>query len=321
MALVTQQERSGGSRSLPRTRTWKRYSSRTFYLFISPWLLGFVGLTVAPFVYAFLMSFSSYDGISIWRWVGLKNYLDILHDPDALYSMGRTVLYMVITVPLSIGIGLGLALLLNRQMRGIGIFRTIFYLPAVVPIVASAIIWRAVFDRDTGVLNAIVEFLKGPSITWLLDPTAFYAMIIMVLWGVGGSMIISLAGLQGIPNELKEASRVDGANGWQTFRSVTLPLLSPILFFEVVLGVIGSLQTLIQPLLLVESSTVSQSYLIPRGNYLYMVHVYEQFLYYQRFGYGSALLWVLFVFILLITLLVFRTSLFWVYYEVDRQKG
>ncbi|GCE22367.1 carbohydrate ABC transporter permease [Dictyobacter kobayashii] len=320
MALATKQ---GATIANPRSRTtrrqWKRYSNRLFYLFVSPWILGFLALTVIPFIYAFVMSFSNFDGISIWRWIGFQNYVELLSDPLTYYSLGRTLLFMIITVPISIAGGLGLALLVNRQFKGISIFRTIFYLPSVVPIVASAVIWRSVFARDTGALNALIERLGGPTITWLIDPTAFYALILMTLWGIGGGMIISLAGLQGIPQELQEAATVDGAGHWQVFHSVTLPLLSPILFFQVVMGMIASLQTLIQPLLLSDTGNTATNGSVPHGNYLYMVHVYEQFFYSQRFGYGSALLWMLFAIILLITILVFRSSAFWVYYEVDKE--
>jgi multiple sugar transport system permease protein len=307
-------------RAVPKGRR-ARYTNRMFYFFISPWLLGFIALTVIPFAYALVVSFTSFDGISLWHWVGLNNYVQIFRDPDALYSLGRTLLFTVITVPLSVIAGLGLALLLDRKLRGIGIFRTIFYLPVVVPVVAAALTWRSVFSHDTGVINAFLEQFNLPTVTWLQDPGVFYALIIMVMWGVGANMILSLAGLQGVPTDLKEAARVDGANAWYTLRRVVLPLLSPVLFFQIVIGCINSLQTLVQPLLLAESSGVSQGWNVPRSNYLYMIHVYEQFLFYNRFGYGSALLWVLFVVILVSTLLIFRTSAFWVYYEVEREKG
>lgn len=296
---------------------WKRYRNRTFLFFIAPWLLGFIGLTIIPFAFALLVSFTSFDGVSAGRWIGLRNYSDILHDPDTLFSLGRTLLYAVIAIPLSIVGGLGLALLVNRRFPAIGLFRSIFYLPSVMPIVAAAIVWRSVFARDTGLLNALIEHLGGPTITWLIDPIAFWAVVIMVLWGMGGGMLVSLAGLQGIPTELKEAARIDGAGSWQVLCRVTLPLISPVLFFQIVMGCIGSFQVLIQPLLLA-SGSLSNIGFIPRGNYFYMVHVYEQFFFFQRFGYGSALLWVLFLVILLVTLLIFRSGFAWVYYEVER---
>jgi multiple sugar transport system permease protein len=154
-----------------------------------------------------------------------------------------------------------------------------------------------------------------------MDPTAFDAMVIMVLWGLGGGMVICLAGLQGIPSELREAAAVDGANPVQAFRAITLPLLTPVLFFQLVTGIIFSLQTLVQPLLLAESIGTISSANVPRSNYLYMVNVYQQVFGNQRLGYGAALLWVLFAVILAITLVVFATGRLWVYYEVDPGRG
>ncbi len=311
--------RDAGHSPQKRRGRWSRYSTRTFYLFIAPWLIGFTVLTVIPLAYALLVSFTSFDGLSThWHWIGFANYIELMQNSETIYSLTRTALYTIITVPLSVMGGLALAVLLNRRIYAVGVMRTLFYLPSVVPVVATSIMWKLIFDRDAGALNAIIEHLGGKTITWLIDPTAFYALIILVLWGLGGGMIISLAGLQGIPSELTEAAVVDGANGWQTFRMVTLPLLSPVLFFQVITGVIYSLQTFVQPLLLAESNTQAALSSVPHSNFLYMVNVYQQFFANQRFGYGSAMLWVLFLFILLITLLVFRTSSFWVYYEVDR---
>jgi multiple sugar transport system permease protein len=302
-------------------RAWKRYSSRTFYLFVAPWVIGFLALTVIPLGYALLVSFTSFDGISPhWHWIGLANYVELFQTPDTWYSLWRTLLFTVISVPLSVAGGLGLAMLLNNRARAVGVFRTIFYVPSIVPVVASAIMWKLIFDRDVGALNAILERFNIPVVTWLLDPTVFYVLIIMVLWGLGGGMVISLAGLQGIPAELQEAATVDGANGWQVFRNITLPLLSPVLFFQIITGVIGSLQTFVQPMLLSEANGVTGVGNVQRSNFFYLVNVFQQFLNFSRFGYGSAMLWVFFVIILAITLLVFRSSSFWVYYEVDRDK-
>lgn len=326
MALSTQVEarsRQQEATTTRRRRGWSRYSPRTFYLFVSPWIIGATLFTLFPMIYALLVSFTNFDGISShWHWIGLANYQELLVTPDTWYSLGQTLMYGVISVTLSVTLGLGLALLLNQRLKAVGLFRTIFYVPSIVPVVASAIMWRLIFDRDAGVLNAMLEFIHIPVVTWLIDPTAFYALIIMTLWGLGGGMVITLAGLQGVPVELQEAARMDGANKWKIFRYVTLPQISPVLFFQVITGAIAAFQTLIQPLLLAEvnQSMANSGVTVPRGNYLYMVRVYEQFFSLQRFGFGSAMLWVLFLIILGITLLIFRTSSFWVYYEVDRDK-
>src|SRR5579884_1803178 len=201
-----------------RRRGWKRYSSRTFYLFILPWLAGFLGLTLIPLIYALLVSFTNFDGISPhWHWVGLSNYRELLRNTDTWYSLGRTLFFTVLAVPLNVAGGLGLAMLLNERVKAVGVLRTIFYVPSIVPVVASAIMWRLIFDRDVGVLNAVLERLRIPVITWLVDPTVFYALLIMILWGLGGGMVISLAALQGIPQELEEAAMVDVPTAGRSF--------------------------------------------------------------------------------------------------------
>lgn len=302
----------------PVRRSWSRYSSRTFYLFISPWLVGFTLLTAAPLAYAFAVSLTNFDGSSVhWRWIGLRNYLKLLADADAIASLLRTLLYAAIVVPLTVAGGLGLAVLLNRRLKLMGLFRTIFFLPSVVPVVATAIMWKLIFNRDAGVLNAITGAVGLRPVTWLVDPYAFYALMILVLWGLGGGMVITLAALQGVPPELEEAARVDGANRWHVFRRVTVPMISPVLFFQVVTGVIAAFQTIVQPLLLAEASNMGALPQVPQSTHLYMVQVYQEFFFSNRFGYGSAMLWVFFVIILLITVLVQRSSRLWVHYEVD----
>jgi multiple sugar transport system permease protein len=310
-----------GARSLPGARSWSRYNGRTFYLFTSPWIAGFVLLTVAPLAYAFGMSLTNFDGASSrWRWVGLRNYTELLHDSDAWSSMLRTLAYTAIAVPLSVAGGLALAVLLNRRLKAVGLFRTIFFLPSVVPVVAMAIMWKLVFNRDAGILNEITGRIGIPAVTWLVDPYAFYALIILTLWGLGGGMVIMLAALQGVPAELEEAAVVDGANAWHVFRHVTVPMISPVIFFQIVTGIITTLQIFIQPLLLAPN-TIGQVGQVPQSTHLYMVQVYQEFFASQRFGYGSAMLWVFFVVILIITLLVQRSSRLWVHYDVDADEG
>ena len=305
-----------------RRRRWSRYSSRTFYLFVSPWVLGFLLLTVVPLGYAFAMSLTNFDGSSsLWRWVGFSNYQELLHDAEAWSSLLRTLLFTAIVVPLSVAISLGLAVLLNRRLRAVGLLRTIFFLPSVVPVVATAIMWKLIFNRDAGLLNAILERVGIGAVTWLVDPTAFYALIILTLWGLGAGMVIMLAALQGVPIELEEAALVDGASRWRIFWHVTVPMISPVIFFQVVTGVIMSFQVLVQPLLLAETNSIGAVTTVPPSTHLYMVQVYQEYFANQRFGYGSAMLWAFFVIILVITLLVQRSSRFWVYYEVDRDQS
>ncbi len=303
-----------------RRARWSRYSGRTFYLFVSPWIAGFVLLTATPLVYAFAMSLTNFDGASDrWRWVGVRNYTELLHDGDAWGSLLRTLGYTVIAVPLSVAGGLALAVLLNRRLKAVGLFRTIFFLPSVVPVVALAIMWRLVFNRDAGILNAITSVVGIPPLTWLVDPYAFYALVILTVWGLGGGMVIMLAALQGVPAELEEAARVDGANAWHVFRHVTVPMISPVIFFQVVTGTITSFQVFIQPLLLSANNQVGMVNQVPSSTHLYMVQVYQEYFQRNRFGYGSAMLWVFFVIILIVTLAVQRSSRWWVHYNVDTE--
>ena len=301
-------------------RPWKRYRSRTFYLFILPWLLGFLALTVLPMLYALQLSFTSASGISTnSHWVGLANYIEIFHDPAVMHSLTRTALFTVTVVPLTVAGSLVLALLVNRPLPGIGIFRALFYLPAVVPGVAAALTWKLIFDKNAGPANGILAMFGGNAVDWLQDPAVSYVLLLLMLWGAGGGMLVALAGLQDVPKELHEAAKVDGANRWQIFWRITVPMLSPILLFQVVTGVINALQVVVQPMLLTPSSgdQPPSAASVSPGNSLFMVHVYSQYMDLGRFGYGSALLWVLFIAVLIITLIILRVGNRAVFYNID----
>ncbi|MFF0268923.1 carbohydrate ABC transporter permease [Kribbella sp. NPDC004536] len=290
--------------------------ARTFYLFVAPWVIGFVALTVFPLGYAFWLSLTDSDGLSPrTHFVGFDNYLEIFKDPLTLSSLGKTGLFALVTVPLSILAGLLLAVMLNQPLKGRGLLRGLIYLPAVVPPVGAALTFRLIFDRDAGAANGILDKLGANPITWLVDPNARYVLYALVLWGCGGSMIISLAGLQDIPRELLEAAQVDGASYWQSFTRITVPLLSPVILFQVITGMIGSLQSF-APLLL-SSGSLSGAGTVPQGNYLYMIHVFAQYFSASRFGYASAMLWMLFAVILLVTLVIIKVSARTVFYTVE----
>jgi len=299
-----------------RGRAW--HETVSFYLFVSPWLIGFVALSVFPLILGFATSFTNYDGFNIdnLKFRGLGNYARVLEDDDVLYSMGRTLVFTALNVPLGIILALGLAMLLNQAIPARGVFRTLFYLPHVIPIVAIVWVWRIFVDQNYGLLNAVISLVRPDTgIRWLVD-YATYVVVALTLWeGVGGGMVIFLAGLQGVPNELREAATIDGANGWQVFRNITLPLLTPVIFFQLIMSIIGSLQILVAPILLAGASMGSVP---PRANYLYLVHVYVQVFANQRFGYGTALLWLLFAVVVVLSALIFKSSRYWVYYEVDQ---
>ncbi|NUR42922.1 MAG: sugar ABC transporter permease [Streptomyces sp.] len=311
---VAARARATGAR--PRTSmTTRRH--RAFYLFTSPWIIGFLLLTVTPMAYALWLSFTTFDGISPnWKYVGLGNYRELLNDPVTWDSLGRAGLFAVTSVPLSILAGLGLAVLVNRPLKARGLFRTLLYLPAVVPPVGAGLAFKLLFDQNSGASNGVLTFFGIDAVPWLADPYARYVLLMTVLWAAGNVMIISLAGLQDVPRELHEAARIDGAGSWRTFRSITVPLLSPVLLFQTVTGMIASVQT-IMPLLLAPLGDTSGITTVPQSNYLYMMHVFAQYFALGRYGYASALLWVLFVLILVVTGLIFKFTSGAVFYTVD----
>ncbi|WP_427918764.1 carbohydrate ABC transporter permease [Streptomyces sp. cg40] len=305
----------------PRFRSPQARRNGAFYVFVGPWILGFLALTAYPLGYALWLSFTNSDGLSPnARFVGLANYREVFSDPDTLASLARTGLFAAITVPLTIIAGLILALLLNQPIRARGLFRTLLYLPAVVPPVGAALTFKLIFDRDSGSANGILDFFGIDGLTWLGDPYARYVLIMLTVWGCGNVMIISLAGLQDIPRELLDAARVDGASQWQSLTRIILPLLSPVLFFQVVTGIIAALQTFV-PLLISLDASPKGVGAVPESNYLIMIDVFAQYFANSRYGYASALLWVLFLFIMLITLLVFRLGKGAVFYSVDPEQA
>ena len=279
-------------------------------LFISPWLLGFLIFTAGPMIASLYLSFCRYD-LNTLNWVGTKNY-DVLfrHDPLFWKSLGNTVIYVLFSVPLGLTGSLLIAILLNQKVKGMPIFRTLFYLPSLVPAVASSLVWLWVFHPDSGILNYGLSKIgvKGPA--WLLDPhTALASLIIMGLWGVGGGrMIIFLAGLQGISDELYEAAALDGARGWASFRHVTLPMLSPTIFFNLILGIIGSFQVF-------TSAYVMTSGGPNNATMMFVLYLYNNAFRYFKIGKASAMAWVLFLILLVFTAIQFKNSSKWVYYE------
>lgn len=313
------------AQTMPAKRSRPRHKDTLLgFLCISPWLFGFVALTAGPILASVFFSFTSFGLISAPRWLGLANYRKMLFDDrlfwQALKVTGR---YSFSAVPLGLALGLGLALLLNERVKLLGMWRTIFYLPAVLSGVAVAIMWTWVFNPKFGVLNWALRLvgITGPG--WLADPDwALNALVIMSLWGVGGGMLIYLGGLQGIPTDLYDAAKVDGAGRWRRFRNVTLPMLSPILFYNLVQGIIGSFQAF------------TPAYVMTGGGPMYATFLYVYYLYQNAFiysgasavgfggmGYACAMAWVLFLVIMFFTVLVLRSSAAWVYYEGMRVGG
>ena len=301
----------------------QRRELAVFFAFISPWLLGFILVTMLPLLWGLYLSLTNFTGLSFThlKFVGMANYLRALDDPEVWNGLLHTAVVTLVSVPLSLIGGFALAVLLNQKLRGQKIFRTLFYLPSIVPAVGLVVIWQTIYNRNSGLLNALIDLVhKGTVINWISD-YANLALIVMLLWGIGGGMIIYLAALQGVPQELKEAGSIDGATSWQGFRHITIPLVTPVLFFQLIMGIINALQLLVPAMLLTSiaggATWAREQFPIPTANRLYMVHLFEQTFNYQRFGYGLALAWILFVIIFIFSLLMLKSGQFWVHYEVD----
>jgi len=284
------------------------------YLLISPWIIGFLMFTLGPMVASLGLSFFETNLFSS-RFVGLKNYATLisLDETKSLFwkSLYNTAYYAVLSIPLTIGAGFLIALLLNQNIRGQSAYRVLYYLPAVIPNVAASMIWLYLFQPEFGIVNWLLSLFHIEGIRWLLDPkTAKLVLVIMSVWGAGGNMLVFLAGLQGIPTALYEAATIDGAGRWRRFTHVTLPMISPTLFFVLVTSIISSFQVF------------SNAYVMTGGGpanstLMYVLHLYLVAFRQYRMGYASALAWVFFVILLLFTLLVFKSSRAWVYYETE----
>jgi multiple sugar transport system permease protein len=290
-------------------------------LFASPWLAGFLGLTLYPTLASFYYSFNSFNTLQPPTWVGLDNFRTLFtNDPLFWTTVGNTLYLTVIGVPLGILLALALALLLDQPRRGVGVYRSIIYVPVVVPPVVSALIWVWILNPENGLLNQVLGALHLPQPGWFTDPTwSKPALIILGSWGVGGTMVILLAGLQNVPGHLYEAAMIDGANKLRRFWHVTLPMLSPVIFYNVVVGVIFSLQYFTSAFVVVGAGCYggSENCLgAPLNSLLfYGIYLYQNAFQYFKMGYASAMAWLLFALTVVATLILFRFSRRLVYYE------
>lgn len=304
-----------GAATMSRRRRMDRQARREeryFFLFIAPWLIGFLVFFLGPTIASLYWSFTTYDVITPPRWSGLANYASLVADRLFWQALKVTARYSVGSVALGIVVSLAIALLLNRNIRGVAVFRTIFYLPAVISGVAVSLLWLWIFNPDFGIVNYLlwaVFRIQGPG--WVYsEQWALPSLVLMSLWGVGGEIVIYLAGLQGIPTELYEAAEIDGAGGWSRLMRITVPMMTPVIFFQLIMGIIGSFQVF------------TQAYVMTQGGPHYATWFYVLYLYknaFERFsmGYASAMAWVLFVLLVGLTALVFKSAGFWVYYESE----
>ena len=284
------------------------------WLFASPWILGLIMFFIVPMIASIYLSLTSFHIVQGPRFIGLDNYKEMASDPLILKSLRVTTQYAVISVPVSLFLGLVLAMILNQDVLGLAFWRTVYYLPSVVSGVAVAMLWQWLFNGRFGLVNHILELafdIQGPN--WLADRRiVLWSFVIIQIWTVGGSMLINLAALQGVPTALYEAADIDGANAWHKFARVTIPMISPVIFFNLVMGMIGALRSFDLFFIMTKGGPNNETL-------TYMLYLYNMAFGYMRMGYGSAMAWVLFFYLVILTAIVFRSSSAWVYYEAARR--
>ena len=290
----------------------RRKEALLFYLFISPWVIGFLAFLLGPMIFSIYLSFTEWDSFTPPRWVGLENYITLLTDDPIFWKvMGNTAYYAIISVPLGMAVSLFIANLLNKKVRFRKLFRTLVYLPHLIPIVAVALIFQMVFAPGAGPLNQALSLVGITGPNWLMDSAWVKpALILMSLWQAGGGTILLLAGMNGIPKELYEAAEIDGASSMRQFWSVTFPQLTPVIFFNLIMGIIGSFQVFAQVFILTGGGPDNASQMaVPM--------LFDEAFRFYHMGYGSAIAWILFVVIMAFTALAFATSGRWVFYESE----
>lgn len=291
------------------SRLQRREEIEAFF-FLAPWIAGFLLFNLVPIVASGVLALTEYNLLKPPVFVGLSNFRRMFFaDPLFWQSLKVTANYVLVSVPLQVVLGYAVALLLNQKVRGLSVFRTIFYLPSVVSGVAVAMMWIWVFQPEMGIMNTFLAGLGIHGPRWLSNPDwALPTLIFTSLWGIGGGMLVYLAGLQSVPSHLYEAAELDGAGAWSKFIHITLPMTSPVIFFSLLMGMIGSWQVFTAGYVMTAGGPANSTL-------FYVLYLYRNGWQYFRMGYASALAWILCFVILLLTLLVFRTSGRWVYYE------
>jgi multiple sugar transport system permease protein len=308
---------AGGAPASPRAaRSRARFRSNlTAYLFMSPAILGLLFFAVGPVVASFFFSFTDYNVLTSPKLVGFDNYVKLFDHELFWQALKVSTIYAAFSVPFGLMLSLGAALLLNQKIRGVTILRSIYYLPTVISGVAVAMLWKWMYHSQFGIINILLEYVGIAGPNWLTDERwALPAVITASFWGLGGAMLIYLAGLQGIPAELYEAAEIDGANTPVKFWRITLPMISHVTFFNLVLGVIGALQLFTDAFVMTNGG--------PNNATLFLtIYLYRNAFQYLKMGYASAVAWVLFAIVMVLTLIVFKSSPLWVYYETERKSG
>ncbi|CAH0120197.1 MULTISPECIES: carbohydrate ABC transporter permease [unclassified Paenibacillus] len=286
----------------------------TGYLFISPWLIGLIGLTMWPILQSFYYSFTNYSLLDAAKWIGTANYHKIFTD-DAMFvkSLTVTLLFVAVSVPLKLITALLVAMLLNKKVRGMSIYRTLIYIPSLIGTsIAVAILWKNIFGVD-GFINTFLAFFGFQGKSWISNPdTALGTLILLMIWQFGSSMVIFLAGLKQISPDLYEASSVDGAGKWRQFFKITFPMLSPVILFNLVLQTIGSFQMFTQAFVITQGGPVNSTF-------VFAMYLYERAFSRFQMGYASALAWIFLLIIGAATAIIFISSKYWVFYETETE--
>ncbi len=291
----------------------QKRENRQGYWYVMPWILGFFLFTLIPMLFSLVLSLCKWDivtGLKTVKFVGFDNYKNLIHDKDFIKSLVVTFKFCLISIPFYQIISLAVALVLNMNIKFMKTYRLIYFLPSIIPVIASTMIWAQLFG-ESGLLNQALKIfgIQGPA--WLNNPkTSLYALIIMGVWGIGNTMIIYLSGLQGVNEELKEAAMIDGAKSYQIFFRITIPMISPTIFFNVVMAIIGSFQYFTQAYVMTEGGPLKSTLFY--NLYLYM-KAYKDY----EMGYASAMAWIMFAIIMIFTLIIIKSSSFWVYYQND----
>jgi len=307
----------------PRRRaSFRRRETLAFYAFLSPWLLGFLALASVPLVLGFAMSLSNLTTANLstnLHYVGADNYVRAYHDHEMWYSLERTGILMVTIVPLWIVTQLGLAMILNTGIKLLGLWRTLFYMAVVVPVVAKAMMWKAISAQDGGLVNRVLGALGGSSdVEWLVNHPTVTLITLLVWGGAGAGMLIFLAGLKSIPEELYEVARIDGASALRRFTAITLPLLTPVIMFQLVWGLVGAANVFIEPILLAPGLQQGLSSAVPTDNVTVNLYALQRVFGDGDFGYGAAISVIFILLLLVVTALVFFSGRYWVFYAREQ---
>lgn len=280
------------------------------FIFVLPWVIGFLCFILIPYVFSFYISFTKYNMMGLPKWIGLDNYVEILTvDPYFKKALTVTVKYVLIAVPLKILFSLLVAVMLNNKLAGARIYRTIYYIPSLLgSSVAISVVWKAMFRKD-GIINAFLGIFGVQGQEWIGTPsTALWVLALLAMWQFGSPMLIFLAGLNQVPSSLLEAAEVDGATGMKKFFHITLPMITPMVFFNLIMQMIGAFQTFTSAMMVTNGGPVDSTL-------LYVLYIYKEGFSRYNFGYASALSWILMVIIMFFTVIVFKTQNKWVYYE------